>query len=118
MFFFIKIGYAHSRKRTHSQPSESHYCCSKIISLCLSESIPLEDSATLDLRDEITELRQQLRTAQREREDERAEVRRTREALAKREKQVGELLAGGQLTSREMTRMVGGTDKTAVSNNH
>ena len=80
---------------------------------------PLEDSATLDLRDEITELSQQLRTAQKEREDERAEVRRTREALVKKEKQVGELLAGGQLTSREMTRMVGGgTDKTVVSNNH
>ena len=45
-------------------------------------------------------------------------MRRTREALTKKEKQVGELLAGGQLTSREMTRMVGGTDKTAVSNNH
>ena len=46
-------------------------------------------------------------------------MRRTREALVKKEKQVGELLAGGQLTSREMTRMVGGgTDKTVVSNNH
>ena len=111
---------SHGRGLTHNQVrlifvSLRSYFSS---SLCLSESIPLEDSATLNLRDEITELRQQLRTAQKEREDERAEVRRTREALSKKEKQVGELLAGGQLTSREMTRMVGGTDKTAVSNNH
>ena len=82
------------------------------------ESLPLEDSATLDLRDEITELRQQLRTALREREEVRAEVMRVRESLTKRDKQVSGLLAGGQLTSVEMTRMMSGggaADKAPVS---
>ena len=77
----------------------------------------LEDSDTLDLKDEISELRQKLQVAVREKEEERREARRMKEQLVKREKEVGELLAAGHLSTRDVVRMVGRGDKMAVRRN-
>lgn len=55
-----------------------------------------------------------LELTRREREEARQELVVVKERLTMKEKEIGELLAAGHLSSREAVRMMGSADKTAV----